>query len=75
MDEKEALTYLTAWLRALRGVSESEARQQATDLLEKMRARPSLKRLTNNPLLLRLSAEYYARTGDIVRNRAELYRA
>lgn len=75
LDKREARGYLTAWLKALTGCSEAEAGKQAEGLLEKMRAQSALRRLTDTPLLLRLSAEYYARTGDIVRNRAELYRA
>jgi hypothetical protein len=38
-----------------------------------MQARPALRRLLNNPLLLRLSAEYYARSGRVAENRAALY--
>jgi HEAT repeat protein len=39
-----------------------------------MQTSAALRRLLNNPLLLRLSAQHYAATGAIARSRADLYR-
>ncbi len=63
--------YLQGWLGVL-GI-EGNPETEAQTLLEKMRAIPALRRVLDNPLLLRLSAEVYARQGEIARNRADLY--
>jgi len=75
--EKEALPYLRKWLRALKENewTPQQAEEKARRLLEEMRARPALARLLNNPLLLRLSAEHYVRTGRVAESRAALYEA
>jgi len=73
--EKEALPYLRGWLQALKPEWAPQAEEKARRLLEEMRARPALARLLNNPLLLRLSAEYYVRTGRVAESRAALYEA
>jgi len=75
----EALPYLRGWLAVLKPEWTAEqAESEARTLLEKMQARPALRRLLDNPLLLRLSAQYYAQHYDqsdkIARNRADLYR-
>jgi HEAT repeat protein len=73
--EKEALPYLRGWLQALKPEWAPQAEEKARRLLEEMRARPALARLLNNPLLLRLSAEHYVRTGRVAESRAALYEA
>ncbi len=71
----EALPYLRGWLAALKPEwTDEEADAQARRLLEQMRAHPALGRLPDNPLLLRLSAQHYAQTGEVARGRADLYR-
>ncbi len=73
--EAEALPYLRGWLAALKPEwTAEEAEARARHLRERMRARPALRRLLDNPLLLRLSAQHYAQTGEIARGRADLYR-
>jgi HEAT repeat protein len=73
--ETEALPYLRGWLAVLKPEWTAEqAESEARTLLEKMQARPALRRLLDNPLLLRLSAQHYALSGEIARNRADLYR-
>ncbi|WP_448601007.1 NACHT domain-containing protein, partial [Thermoflexus hugenholtzii] len=73
--EAEALPYLRGWLAALKPEWTAEEREaRARRLLEEMRAHPALRRLLDNPLLLRLSAQHYAQTGEIARGRADLYR-
>ncbi|WP_159461564.1 HEAT repeat domain-containing protein, partial [Thermoflexus hugenholtzii] len=73
--EGEALPYLRGWLAALKPEwTDEEAEAQARRLLEQMRAHPALGRLLDNPLLLRLSAQHYAQTGEVARGRADLYR-
>ncbi|MEJ5239845.1 MAG: HEAT repeat domain-containing protein [Anaerolineales bacterium] len=63
--------YLEGWLRALE--IKGNPKTEAQILLEKMQSVPALRRVLDNPLLLRLSAEVYARQGEIARNRADLY--
>jgi hypothetical protein len=71
---EEARGYLAHWLAALRPARRrEEAEREADRLLEEMR-RTALRRLTDNPLLLRMAAELYAEKGEIARSRAELYR-
>ena len=73
--EAEALPYLRGWLAALKPEwTAQEAEARARELLERMRAHPALRRLLDNPLLLRLSAQHYAQAGEIARSRADLYR-
>jgi HEAT repeat protein len=73
--ETEALPYLRGWLAVLKPEWTAEqAESEARTLLEKMQARLALRRLLDNPLLLRLSAQHYALSGEIARNRADLYR-
>ena len=73
--EKEALPYLRGWLQALKPEWAPQAEERARRLLEEMQRRPALARLLNNPLLLRLSAEHYARTETVAESRAALYEA
>jgi energy-coupling factor transporter ATP-binding protein EcfA2 len=73
--EAEALPYLRGWLAALKPEwTAEEAEARAWELLERMWAHPALRRLLDNPLLLRLSAQHYAQAGEIARSRADLYR-
>ncbi len=69
--------YLQGWLavlgQALGKGTDWDPAAQAQTLLQKMQANPALRRLLDNPLLLRLSAEVYAEQGEIARNRADLY--
>jgi hypothetical protein len=51
-----------------------DAAGKAMILVGEMETNPALKRLTDNPLLLRLAAEVYALSGKIAGNRSELYR-
>ncbi len=72
--EEEARRYLAGWLAALRPKwGKEEAGRRADGLLDQMRG-TALRRLTDNPLLLRMAAELYADRGEIARSRAELYR-
>jgi HEAT repeat protein len=74
--ETEALPYLRGWLAVLKEKewTAEQAESEARTLLEKMQARLALRRLLDNPLLLRLSAQHCALSGEIARNRADLYR-
>jgi HEAT repeat protein len=72
--ETEALPYLRGWLAVLKPDWAEQAAEKAQALLEKMQERPALRRLLDNPLLLRLSAQHYALSGEITRDRADLYR-
>ncbi len=71
---QEALPYLKGWLQALKPEWQAQVEEKAQSLIEQMQASAALRRLLNNPLLLRLSAQHYAATGAIARNRADLYR-
>jgi len=72
--EKEAQPFLKSWLAALKPEwTQKEAEIRAAELRKQMQGRPAMRSVLNNPLLLRLSAETYARTGEIARNRAALY--
>lgn len=71
---EEVQPYLTGWLAALKPEWEPQAGEHADRLLEGMRAQAALRRVLDNPLLLRLAAEVYAASEEIVHNRAELYR-
>jgi len=72
--EQEALPYLKGWLRVLKPEWQAQVEEKAQSLIKQMQASAALRRLLNNPLLLRLSAQHYAATGTIARNRADLYR-
>ncbi len=72
-EPEELRPYLMGWLAALKPEWKPEAEKHADRLLEGTRAQPALRRIMDNPLILRLSAEVYAATGEIARNRAELY--
>ena len=69
--KQEALPYLEKWLAVLR--VEWDAHAAAVRLLDEMNTQPALSRLMDNPLLLRLSAEIYARNESIASSRADLY--
>ncbi|WP_028459444.1 HEAT repeat domain-containing protein [Chloroflexus sp. Y-396-1] len=71
---QEALPYLKGWLRALKPEWQAQVEEKAQSLIEQMQASAALRRLLNNPLLLRLSAQHYAATGAIARSRVDLYR-
>ncbi|MDW8234099.1 MAG: NACHT domain-containing protein [Roseiflexaceae bacterium] len=73
---EEAEAFLTGWLNVLGKPG------AAAELLERLRQQPALRRLLDNPLILRLCAQVYAASGEaevsapsgkIVRNRADLY--
>ena len=72
--QKEVLPYLAGWLGASKDEWVNQADAKAAELLQKMQAQPGLRRVLDNPLLLRLAAQLYAATGEIARNRADLYR-
>ncbi|MEJ5343928.1 MAG: HEAT repeat domain-containing protein [Chloroflexus sp.] len=72
---QEALPYLQGWLRVLQPAWDGiVVENKARALIEQMQARPALRRLLNNPLLLRLSAQHYVANDEIARNCADLYR-
>ena len=71
---EEAQSYLQGWLAALRPEWGPQVENKARDLLGEMGRNPALKRITDNPLLLRLAAEGYAADEQVARNRADLYR-
>ena len=73
--DQEALPYLKGWLRVLKPEwPAQQVAEKAQSLIEQMQTSAALRRLLNNPLLLRLSAQHFVATGAIVRNRADLYR-
>jgi HEAT repeat protein len=73
--DQEALPYLKGWLRVLKPEwPAQQVAEKAQSLIEQMQASAALRRLLNNPLLLRLSAQHFVATGAIARNRADLYR-
>jgi HEAT repeat protein len=71
---QEALPYLKGWLQALKPEWQAQVEEKAQSLIEQMQTSAALRRLLNNPLLLRLSAQHFVATGAIARNRADLYR-
>ena len=71
---EEARSYLQGWLATLRPEWEPQAENKARALLDEMSRNPALKRITDNPLLLRLAAEGYAADGQVARSRGDLYR-
>jgi HEAT repeat protein len=73
--DQEALPYLKGWLRVLKPEwPAQQVAEKAQSLIEQMQTSAALRRLLNNPLLLRLSAQHFVATGAIARNRADLYR-
>jgi len=71
---EEVRPYLMGWLAALKPEWKPQAKEHAERLLEGMQAQPALRRVMDNRLILRLSAEVYAASGEIVHSGAELYR-
>ncbi|MBN1139859.1 MAG: HEAT repeat domain-containing protein [Anaerolineae bacterium] len=71
---EDALPYTTGWLKLLKGVGDKEAKSEAQALLEEMETQAGLRRVRGNPLLLRLVVAIYAESGELARNRAEVYR-
>ncbi len=69
-DEEMARHYVAGWLRAL----DPQKEGQADKLWEEFKKQRSLKDALTNPLLLRLAVSIYARTGEVARSRAALYR-
>jgi len=69
----EALPYLKGWLAALKPEWKDEVEERAEALLSEIECHSPLRRVLDNPLLLRLIAEVYAATGQVVGNRAEIY--
>ena len=72
-DPEETLPYLRGWLAALRPEWKEEAEDRAEAVLSEIKRHPPLRRVLDNPLLLRLIAEVYAATGQVAHNRAEIY--
>ena len=71
----EAIPYLGSWLSVLRSDwGQGQVKEEAINLHERMANQPALKRVLDNPLLLRISAQVYVREGQIASNRADLYR-
>jgi len=56
-DEGARCAFLSGWLGHLTGLAERDVKKMADDLLKKASAQPALRRLLDNPLLLRLLAE------------------
>ncbi len=71
---EEVRSYLRGWLATLRPEWEPQAEDKARTLLDEMGCNPALKRITDNPLLLRLAAEGYAADERVAHSRADLYR-
>lgn len=71
---EDALLYTAGWLRPFRGTTDEEAKAEARNLLEQMEEQIGLRRVRSNPLLLRLIVTVYIKTGELARNRAEVYR-
>ncbi|MCS7088089.1 MAG: NACHT domain-containing protein [Thermoflexales bacterium] len=69
-DGAQGVSFLAAWLRALEVSSHEE---KAKQLYAALQAQPALQRFLGNPLFMRLSAAHYKRTGNVARNRADLY--
>jgi len=73
---EDALPYATGWLVTLKNYSGGQAdgaEKEAQALLKQMEGNPSLKRILDNPLFLRLALEIYVREARLVQNRADLY--
>jgi HEAT repeat protein len=68
---EEAQPYITGWLRTLQPEATAT---EAAKLLKAMKEQGGLHQMMSNPLLLRLAVAVYVETGEIARNRAELYR-
>lgn len=73
-DSEEIFPYLQNWLSALYpDWNSQEIKHNARNLLDQIDSQPSLKRIKDNPLMLRLSAEVYSPQGKFAQNRTELY--
>ena len=71
---EEAIPYLQSWLAVLRqDWKQEQAQTEAINLHDRMNAQPALRRILDNPLLLRISAQVYARDRQIATSRADLY--
>jgi HEAT repeat protein len=75
--EDELENFVFGWLMALhhRDYEEKEAKKEARMLVSSLRSQPALRRMSNNPLILRLAAQQYAGSRTVAHNRAELYSA
>ena len=66
--------YVLNWLKALKsGWDDSKAADQADKFLYEMMHQPGLKRILDNPLLLRMAIELFATTKEIAKGRTNLY--
>ncbi|MCS6963800.1 MAG: HEAT repeat domain-containing protein, partial [Thermoflexus sp.] len=71
--QTEVLPYVRGWLAAIG--QDQDVEQRAQELVRALEEHPSLRRIANNPLLLRLAVEYYVKSkgGRLPSGRAELY--
>jgi HEAT repeat protein len=71
---EEAIPYLQSWLHVLRpDWKPQDAHLEALNLHRRMNTQPALRRVLDNPLLLRISAQVYIRDKQIATGRADLY--
>lgn len=73
----DAVPYVANWLAALQGWGDGrshEAVEAGRELVSQMAGQRGLRRVLDNPLLLRLAVEAYVDTGEVVNNRSGLYR-
>lgn len=71
---EETRPFLKKWMKINRREwDETTLERKSDDLWRQLQAQESLKRVLTNPLILRMAAENYARTGTVARHRAELY--
>jgi hypothetical protein len=68
---EDSQPYVAGWLQALKPEA---ADDEAATLIGAMEQQGGPRRVMNNPLLLRLAVTVYVESGEIARNRAELYR-
>lgn len=72
--DSEILPYITKWIKAYRkNLGKEDVSIQAKQIYQQLSEQKALSRLLDNPLILRLAVEHYCRTGNIARNRADLY--
>jgi HEAT repeat protein len=72
--EKELQQFASGWISALRpDYEENKTKAEAHRVIYALRNQSALRRLVNNPLILRLAIQQYIHTGTVARNRAELY--
>jgi HEAT repeat protein len=69
----DAKNFLRGWLTSLKPEWKDEINQKVEDLSNGLQAQPALRRMMNNPLILRMAAEQFAYKGNIAQSRAELY--